>query len=146
MSGEPCLHRSRVGDGSGHWQCERCGTAGVTAPEGTLAARLAAFREVRDELSRMLDGFPAHGRHTRARWAVEWVGHMIERAASEATDPAPEGDRAALLASVAATRQTLDELADDWPGDQMTRAEAQEFIRNQPVVSPARAAARKATL
>lgn len=40
------------------------------------------------------------------------------------------------IASVAATRQTLDELAEDWPVDPMTRAEAQEFIRNAPVVYP----------
>lgn len=41
-----------------------------------------------------------------------------------------------VVASVDATRQTLDELAEDWPTDGMTRAEAQEFIRNSPVVPP----------
>jgi hypothetical protein len=48
--------------------------------EGIVAeAKVTAVCDARDEIERMLDGFPQHGRHTRARWAVVWLGHIIER-------------------------------------------------------------------
>lgn len=43
------------------------------------AGRISGTIEARDEIKRMLDTFPQQGRHTRARWAVQWLGHIIER-------------------------------------------------------------------
>lgn len=44
-----------------------------------VAARAAGVREARDEIKTMLDGFKHRGRHTRARWAVEWLGAIANR-------------------------------------------------------------------
>lgn len=43
------------------------------------AGRLSGVREAQDEIGRMLDTFPQKGRHTRARWAYEWLGHIAGR-------------------------------------------------------------------
>ena len=43
-------------------------------------AKRDALREIKAELERMLDGFPQHGRNTRARWATEWIGVVLDRA------------------------------------------------------------------
>lgn len=41
--------------------------------------RLMGVIEARDEINRMLATFPQQGRHTRARWAVQWLQQIIER-------------------------------------------------------------------
>ena len=59
--------------------------------------------------------------------ASDWLAEQI--AAAEQRGREDNDERI-----VAAVRQTLEDLADDWPGGEgLTRAEAQEFIREQPV-------------
>ncbi|MDF1603381.1 hypothetical protein [Nocardioides sp. YIM 152315] len=63
-----------------HWEAE---DPGGWVRERYLILADAALRETltgtREEISRMLDGFPQRGRHTRARWAMAWLDVMIER-------------------------------------------------------------------
>jgi hypothetical protein len=54
--------------------------AGLLTDPGALdRVRAEALTQARDEISNMLVGFPAGGRHTRAWWAVAWLDIIISR-------------------------------------------------------------------
>jgi hypothetical protein len=38
-----------------------------------------AVEDARAEMRRMMDGFPQHGRHTRASWALNWLDVIVAR-------------------------------------------------------------------
>lgn len=41
--------------------------------------RIEAVKEVKEEMEARLDTYAQRGRHTRARWATEWLGYRIEK-------------------------------------------------------------------